>query len=112
MNIPESWLRAFCNPALSGEALAEKLRGRAAEGGPAAAYTAAIERYARMDPLVEVEGPPDAIERVIEALGMDRAGFTADRLSAFITRFERRTGTPAIVNGADRAGRDQGTPDD
>jgi predicted adenylyl cyclase CyaB len=71
-----------------------------------------FERYARMDPLVEVEGPPDAIERVIEALGMDRAGFTADRLSAFITRFERRTGTPAIVNGADRAGRDQGTPDD
>lgn len=25
MNVPESWLRAFCNPPLSGEALAEKL---------------------------------------------------------------------------------------
>jgi phenylalanyl-tRNA synthetase beta chain len=25
MNVPESWLRAFCNPAMSGEALAEKL---------------------------------------------------------------------------------------
>jgi phenylalanyl-tRNA synthetase beta chain len=25
MNIPESWLRAFCNPPISGEALAEKL---------------------------------------------------------------------------------------
>ena len=25
MNVPESWLRSFCNPSLSGEALAEKL---------------------------------------------------------------------------------------
>jgi predicted adenylyl cyclase CyaB len=71
-----------------------------------------FERYARMDPLVEVEGAPSAIERAIEALGMDRAGFTADRLPAFMARFERRTGMPPIVNGGDRSGREQGGPDD
>ena len=37
-----------------------------------------FERYPRMDALVEVEGPPGAIERAIEALGMPRAGFSAD----------------------------------
>ena len=57
-----------------------------------------FERFPRMDPLVEVEGPPAAIERAITALGMDRAGFTADRLPAFMARFERRTGTPAAVS--------------
>jgi len=60
--------------------------------------TIRFERYARMDPLVEVEGAPDAIERAIVALGMDRAGFSADRLPTFMARFERRTGTRAIVS--------------
>jgi predicted adenylyl cyclase CyaB len=57
-----------------------------------------FERYPRMDALVEVEGPPDAIERAIDALGLDRQGFSADRLPAFMARFEQRTGTPAAVN--------------
>ena len=57
-----------------------------------------FERYPQMDALVEVEGAPDAIERAISALGMDRAGFTADRLPTFMARFERRTGTAAAVN--------------
>ena len=57
-----------------------------------------FERYPRMDALVEVEGPPDAIEQAIAALGLDRGGFSADRLPAFIARFEQRTGTPAAVN--------------
>jgi adenylate cyclase class IV len=65
------------------------------------AYDGAVirfEQYPRMDRLVEVEGPPDAIERAIDALGMDRDGFSADRLPAFMARFERRTGTRAAVN--------------
>jgi predicted adenylyl cyclase CyaB len=60
--------------------------------------TIRFERYPQMDPLVEVEGTPDAIERAITALGMDRAGFTADRLPAFVARFEDRTGGPGAVN--------------
>src|SRR5687768_3989814 len=54
-----------------------------------------FERYPRMDALVEVEGPPDAIEQAIAALGLDRGGFSADRLPAFMARFEQRTGTSA-----------------
>ena len=57
-----------------------------------------FERYPRMDPLVEVEGTPPAIERAIEALGIPRASFTAERLLAFIERFETRTGTRAAVS--------------
>lgn len=57
-----------------------------------------FERYPRMDPLVEVEGPPDAIERAIEALGMGRDGFTAERLLAFVARFEARTGERAALS--------------
>jgi len=60
--------------------------------------TIRFEHYPRMDTLVEVEGPPPAIERAIEALGMDRGGFSADRLPAFMARFERRTGLRAAVN--------------
>ena len=57
-----------------------------------------FEEYPRMDTLVEVEGTPDAIERAISALGMERAGFTTERLASFIARFEQRTGTPAAVS--------------
>lgn len=57
-----------------------------------------FERYPRMDVLVEVEGAPASIERAIEALGMPRAGFSGDRLPAFIARFESRTGTRAALN--------------
>jgi len=57
-----------------------------------------FERYPRMDTLVEVEGHPDAIERAIATLGIARERFTAERLLAFVARFEARTGTLAAVN--------------
>jgi predicted adenylyl cyclase CyaB len=60
--------------------------------------TIRFERYPRMDTLVEVEGPPASIERAIEALGMPRDGFTADRLATFVERFERRTNQRAAIS--------------
>ena len=50
--------------------------------------TLRLERYPRMDPLLEVEGEPAAIERAIAATGIDRAAFTADSLAEFVRRFE------------------------
>ena len=61
--------------------------------------TIRFERYPHMDVLVEVEGPPASIERAIEALGIPRERFTADRLATFMARFEARTGNRAIVSG-------------
>lgn len=63
-----------------------------------------FEKYPRMDDLVEVEGQPDGIERAIEALGLPRDGFLADRLPDFARRFEERTGTRAAVSHAALAG--------
>ena len=63
-----------------------------------------FERYPRMDALVEVEGQPDDIERAIRALGMPRDAFTADRLPAFVARFEARTGERAALNRRQIAG--------
>ena len=63
-----------------------------------------FERYPRMDDLVEVEGSPDQIERAIEVLGLDRAGFTTDRLPDFVRRFEERTGGRAAISDAELAG--------
>jgi predicted adenylyl cyclase CyaB len=59
--------------------------------------TVRFERYPKMDDLVEVEGSPDAIERAIAGLGIDRDSFTADRLFAFARRFEERTQTRAAL---------------
>lgn len=59
-----------------------------------------LEHYPRMDPLVEVEGSPAAIERAIEWTGIGRAAFTADSLADFVRRFEARTGQPAILSGS------------
>jgi predicted adenylyl cyclase CyaB len=59
--------------------------------------TVRFERYPRMDPLVEVEGEPDAIERAIDATGLPRAGFTVARLTDFALGFERRTGARAAL---------------
>ncbi len=59
-----------------------------------------IEWYPRMDCLVEVEGEPEAIERAVGAIGLDRAAFSADALAAFIARFEVRTGQVAAVSVA------------
>jgi adenylate cyclase class IV len=57
--------------------------------------TARLERYPRMDVLVEVEGEPAAIERVVAASGIPRNEFTAEQLVEFVRRFEERTGTAA-----------------
>ncbi len=69
-----------------------------------AGATVRFERYPRMDDLVEVEGTPEAIERAIGALGLPREGFTAERLSEFVRRFETRTGTPAALGDAELRG--------
>lgn len=59
--------------------------------------TVRFERYPRMDDLVEVEGPPEAIEKGIAVIGLDRSGYSADRLTDFVARYEARTGTTAIL---------------
>lgn len=56
-----------------------------------------FEKYPRMDTLVEVEGTPEGIERTIEVLKLPRDGFTADRLPAFVRRFQERTGETAAL---------------
>jgi adenylate cyclase class IV len=62
-----------------------------------------LERYPRMDDLVEVEGTADSIEAAIRATGLSREAFTADALAGFIARFEARTGTTAAVSDAELA---------
>ena len=57
--------------------------------------TVRLERYPRMDALVEVEGAPAAIEQAIAATGIPRAEFTADPLAEFVRRFEERRGVTA-----------------
>lgn len=59
--------------------------------------TLRFERYARMDTLLEVEGPEEAIEAAIAASGLPRETFTADRLYMFVQRFEARTGRRAAI---------------
>ena len=66
--------------------------------------TVRVERYPRMDALIEVEGEPAAIEAAIAATGLPRAGFTAERLLDFILRFESRTGERAAVSDRELAG--------
>ena len=63
-----------------------------------------FEVYPRMDSLVEVEGTPDAIESAIKAIGLDRAGFTSERLNEFLARYELRTGTKAALSHRELAG--------
>ena len=62
-----------------------------------AGATVRFEAYPRMDPLVEVEGTPTAIESAIAILGMPREVFTTERLPDFVARFEARTGTFAAL---------------
>ena len=64
--------------------------------------TVRLERYPRMDDLVEVEGSAENIERAIERLGIARAGFTSDRLRDFVARYEARTGEKAFVSRSAR----------
>jgi adenylate cyclase class IV len=57
-----------------------------------------IETYPRMDILVEVDGTPAAIESAIALTGIPRSAFTAESLSAFVSRFEERTGETAVLS--------------
>jgi predicted adenylyl cyclase CyaB len=66
--------------------------------------TVRFETYPRMDVLVEVEGPPDDIDRVIAVMGMSRATFTPARLPDFAARFEARTGQRAALSERELAG--------
>ncbi|MEP6688577.1 MAG: class IV adenylate cyclase [Gemmatimonadales bacterium] len=59
--------------------------------------TVRLEHYPDMDPLLEVEGAPAAIEGAIELTGIRREAFTADSLADFVRRFEARTGRPAVL---------------
>jgi adenylate cyclase class IV len=54
-----------------------------------------LERYPSMDTLLEVEGPPPAIERAIAATGLARAGFLSKSLPHFVAAYRRRTGRRA-----------------
>ncbi len=65
---------------------------------------ARLEWYPRMDVLVEIEGPPEGIERMIAAAGLPREACTADALVTFTARFEARTGRRAILAEADLGG--------
>ena len=51
---------------------------------------ARLEWYPRMDVLIEVEGEPAAIERIIRTTGLPREGFTSEALTAFTTRYDVR----------------------
>lgn len=66
--------------------------------------TVRIERYPRLDVLIEVEGSPESIEQAIECTGIMRAAFTADRLTAFATAFEQRTGVRAALSARELRG--------
>jgi adenylate cyclase class IV len=59
--------------------------------------TVRIERYPRMDSLVEVEGTPESIEAAIAVTRLPRNGFSSERLPDFIQRFEARTGERAAI---------------
>lgn len=63
-----------------------------------------FERYPRMDDLVEVEGTPEGIEQAIATLGIPRSAFTAERLPAFVRRYQARTGATAALCDAELAG--------
>jgi len=54
-----------------------------------------LERYPRMDTLLEVEGSPRAIERAIGAIGWPRERFLSESLPYFTRAYRRRTGRPA-----------------
>lgn len=66
--------------------------------------TIRVERFPRMDTLLEVEGPETAIEAAIRASGLPRDSFTPDRLYMFVQRYEARTGQRAAICDAEAAG--------
>ncbi len=58
---------------------------------------ARLEWYPRMDVLMEIEGTPVGIERVIGIAGLARESCVADALVQFAARYAARTGRPAVL---------------
>lgn len=63
-----------------------------------------IERYPRMDVLLEVEGRPAGIESAVVATGLPRTSFSAEPLIDFVRRHELRTGRAAALSLAELGG--------
>ena len=59
--------------------------------------TLRLEWYPAMDVLLEVEGPPQEIERAIAATGLPRESFLPESLPYFTEAYEQRTGRIARV---------------
>jgi len=68
-----------------------------------------LERYPRMDVLMEVEGDAARLEDAIAVTGLPRDQFSAAALDDFVDRWERRTGEPAVLSLAELRG---GVPPD
>lgn len=62
--------------------------------------TLRLEWYPAMDVLLEVEGPPQDIERAIAATGLPRESFLPESLPFFTEAYEKRTGRIARVSRA------------
>lgn len=60
-----------------------------------------LEWYPRMDVLMEVEGPAEAIDHAVAMLGIARDQYRTDSLAAFVARYEARTGHRAAVSLAE-----------
>ncbi len=73
--------------------------------------TARLEWYPRMDVLLEIEGSPGGMERLITQLGLDRAACLPDSLAEFAARFAARTRHRAVWAEADLAGEAPGWRD-
>jgi adenylate cyclase class IV len=59
---------------------------------------ARLEWYPRMDILIEVEGVPVGIERIIAATGLPRGSFTSEALTDFTARYDaRHPDAPSLV---------------
>jgi adenylate cyclase class IV len=63
-----------------------------------------LERFPRMDTLLEVEGPEASIEAAIRASGIPRDAFVADRLYMFVNRYQARTGQRAAISDDESRG--------
>lgn len=59
---------------------------------------ARLEWYPRMDVLVEIEGTPEGIERLITIAGLSRDQCVPDALAEFGERYEARTGRRALFS--------------
>jgi adenylate cyclase class IV len=66
--------------------------------------SARLEWYPRMDLLLEIEGAPEGMERLIAALGLDRTDCRPDALNEFAARYAARSRQRAIWTEADLAG--------